>query len=73
MENVLTVFLIIAIIISISLIVYIIVTPHRGESFTEFYILGPDGKAEGYPTNLSVGENGRVIVRQISLWEKMGG
>ena len=61
-DNILTIALVIAIIISISLLVYVIVTPHNGERFTEFYILGPDGKAEGYPTNLSVGENGTVIV-----------
>ena len=62
MENVLTIVLIISILISISLLIYIIVTPRVGESFTEFYILGPNGKAEGYPTNLSVGENGTVII-----------
>ncbi len=33
-----------------------------GERFTEFYILGLEGKAEGYPRELSVGEEGRVIV-----------
>jgi len=62
LENVLTTVLIAAIVISISLLIYVIVTPHVGESFTEFYLLGPDGKAEGYPTNLSVGENGTVTI-----------
>ena len=62
LDNILTIALVIAIIISISLLIYVIVMPHNGERFTEFYILGPDGKAEGYPTNLSVGENGTVIV-----------
>ncbi|MEA2055061.1 MAG: DUF1616 domain-containing protein [Candidatus Thermoplasmatota archaeon] len=62
LENVLTVVLIISILISVSLLAYIVVTPHVGESFTEFYLLGPSGKAEGYPTNLSLGENGTVII-----------
>jgi hypothetical protein len=32
------------------------------EPFTEFYILGPDGTAENYPTDYVLGENGTVIV-----------
>lgn len=34
----------------------------KGEPLTEFYVLGRDGRAEGYPLNLSVGETGKVIV-----------
>ena len=33
-----------------------------GDNFTEFYILGPNGTASGYPTNLTVGEDGKVII-----------
>lgn len=33
-----------------------------GEPFTEFYVLGPSGKAEGYPKNLFVGQAGQVIL-----------
>ena len=33
-----------------------------GDNFTEFYILGPTGTASGYPTNLTVGEDGKVII-----------
>jgi outer membrane lipoprotein-sorting protein len=32
------------------------------EPFTEFYILGPEGKADNYPTNYVLGENGTLIV-----------
>ena len=32
------------------------------EKFTEFYILGPTGKAYDYPTNLRLGETGEVII-----------
>ena len=42
--------------------VYLAVSPKVGERFTEFYILGPSGKAEGYPTNLMLGEGGTVII-----------
>jgi len=33
-----------------------------GEQFSEFYVLGLGGKVEGYPTNLTLGENGTVIL-----------
>lgn len=33
-----------------------------GERFTEFYVLGPSRKVEGYPTNLTLGEEGKVIL-----------
>jgi len=36
--------------------------PRVGERFTEFYVLGPGGKIEGYPTNLTLGESGTVIL-----------
>jgi uncharacterized membrane protein len=32
------------------------------ERFTEFYILGPSGMVEGYPTNLTLGDEGEVIL-----------
>jgi uncharacterized membrane protein len=37
-----------------------------GETFTEFYVLGPGAKAEGYPRRLLVGEPGQVIVGVIN-------
>jgi parallel beta-helix repeat protein len=33
-----------------------------GDNFTEFYILCPNGTASGYPTNLTVGEDGKEII-----------
>jgi len=61
-DKILTVVLIISIILAISITVYVIVTPKEGEKFTEFYVLSPGGKAEDYPTNLKVGEEGEVII-----------
>ena len=62
LDRILSVILVIAIVLSISMVVYVIVTPKEGEKFTEFYILGLEGKAENYPTNLSVGEEEEVII-----------
>ena len=41
---------------------YAIATPKASEKFTEFYILGLEGKSIDYPTKLKVGEEGKVIV-----------
>jgi uncharacterized membrane protein len=61
-DKMLSVILIISIILAISMTVYVIITPKEGEKFTEFYVLDPGGKAEDYPTNLKVGEEGEVII-----------
>ena len=61
-DKILTLILIISLILAVSMVVYVIVTPKQGEKFTEFYVLGPNGKADDYPTNLKVGEEGTVII-----------
>ncbi len=62
LDRALTIVLIITIILSISALVYVIVTPKQGEKFTEFYILGSVGKAYDYPTNVTSGNNSTLIV-----------
>lgn len=47
---------------SVCAIVYAIVVPVHNEKFTEFYILGPGGKAENYPVEFSPGGQQSVIV-----------
>jgi uncharacterized membrane protein len=47
---------------SITAIVYLAVTSHSGDSFTEFYILGTEGKAEGYPAKIGAGEAISVVL-----------
>lgn len=37
-----------------------------GEAFTEFYVLGPGGKAEGYPKRLLVGQSAEVTLGVIN-------
>ena len=61
-DKILSAVLIISIVLALSVTVYVIVTPKEGEKFTEFYVLGPGGKAEDYPTSLKVGEEGEVII-----------
>jgi uncharacterized membrane protein len=61
-DKILTAVLILSIALALSVTVYVIITPKEGEKFTEFYVLGPRGMAEDYPTNLTVGEEGEVII-----------
>ncbi|HNX39328.1 MAG TPA: DUF1616 domain-containing protein [Methanothrix sp.] len=61
-DRALTVILILTIIASVAALVYVIVTPKQGEKFTEFYILGPGGKAYDYPTSVLSGNRSTVIV-----------
>lgn len=70
-DQILTYVLLAALIACIGGVIYIIITPHEGEHFTEFYILGPGGKAADYPTDLVQGETGKVIVGVVNHeWEK---
>jgi len=61
-DKLLTVVLVVAIVGAIGATVYVTQTSPKGEDFTEFYILGPEGKAVNYPRNLMVGQEGSVIV-----------
>ncbi len=61
-DKILTIVLVISIIIAVGTLIYVITVPKEGERFTEFYVLGENGTAEDYPNNLTIGENGTVIV-----------
>ncbi len=62
LDKALTVILIAAVLTSIGTLGYVITHTKPGEAFTEFYILGPGGKASGYPTSLAVNQTGKVII-----------
>lgn len=62
LDRVLSVLLAAAIVFAVGSLAYVVTTPKVGEKFTEFYILGPGGKAEGYPRELAVASEGSVIL-----------
>lgn len=62
LDKALTIFLIFSILLSVTTFAYVILTPKEGEHFTEFYILGPEGKADNYPAHYVLGEHGTLIV-----------
>ncbi len=52
----------VAIVVVASSTVYLASAPKIGERFTEFYVLGSNGKLADYPVNLMLGENGTVVL-----------
>jgi len=69
-SKILSIILLISIILAISTTAYIIIKPKQGETFTEFYLLGPNGQAANYPTNLTVGQNASVIIGIVNHEQK---
>ena len=61
-DKVLSIILIVSILGAMSTIAYAVTVPKIGERFTEFYILGLDNVATNYPNELTVGEEGKVIL-----------
>jgi uncharacterized membrane protein len=62
LDRTLTVILLLSIIASVAVLAFVIAVPRQGEKFTEFYILGPTGKAENYPEYFRLGDSKPVIV-----------
>lgn len=62
LDKTISIILIVAILGAIGTFGYTAAIPKVGERFTEFYILGLEGKATDYPKELMLGEEGRVIV-----------
>lgn len=62
LDKALAVFLVFSIFLSVLTLIYVVITPKEGEHFTEFYILGPEGKADNYATKFVLGENGNITV-----------
>jgi uncharacterized membrane protein len=62
LDRALSVILLVAIIAAVATTVYVIVVPKEGEKFTEFFILGQNGKAADYPSRLLVGENASLSI-----------
>ena len=58
----LSIFLIILILALIGAIVYMATSVEGGESFTEFYILGEEGKADIYPTEIALGDKVAIML-----------
>ena len=58
----LSIILIVAVLGAFGALSYVIATPDVEESFTEFYLLNLNDKADDYSGLLAVGERGEVVV-----------
>lgn len=61
-DKLLTLVLIVAVASSACIVAFIIIGPSQSEKFTEFFILGPGGKADNYPVSFAPGEQKPVLV-----------
>jgi uncharacterized membrane protein len=52
----------VAILGAVGTLIYTITVPKAGDRFTEFYILGSDGKAEGYPSDFVLNSSQQSVV-----------
>jgi len=62
LDRALSVVLVVSIVTAIATTAYVIAVPKEGEHFTEFYILGPGGKAADYPTDFAAGSTQTLII-----------
>ena len=61
-HRILTAALVVLIAGAIGTLVFVVVSPKIGETYTEFYVLGTRGQAADYPRQLEVGQPGAVTV-----------
>jgi uncharacterized membrane protein len=66
----LNIILVIAIIAVVAVLIYVVTETKTGELFSEFYILGIDGKADNYPTSIQFGDNATVILGIVNHEQK---
>lgn len=66
LDKILAAVLAAVIILAIGSLYYTAAIPAAGEKFTEFYLLGSDGKAEGYPRVMKTGETKEVILGTVN-------
>jgi uncharacterized membrane protein len=59
-DRILSVLLVISLLMSVSVVVYAVITPAQSDRYTEFYILNSNNKASDYPTQFSLA-NGTPI------------
>jgi len=62
LDKALSIALGISIVAAVGALIWAITTPKIGERFTEFYLLGPGGMADEYPTNLTVNQSATIIL-----------
>ncbi len=62
LDRTISIIIVIILIMGLVGIVYITLNNNEEDKLTEFYLLGENGKANDYPTNLSVNQEGNLTV-----------
>ncbi|MFC1984483.1 DUF1616 domain-containing protein [Chloroflexota bacterium] len=60
-DKALSIILIVVVLGALGFLSYVVATPKEGVPFSEFSILGLNGRADDYPSELGVGEEAKVI------------
>jgi uncharacterized membrane protein len=61
-DRILSILLVVSLLLSVSVVVYAVITPVQSDTYTEFYILNSNGKAGDYPTQFSLANATPIIV-----------
>ena len=61
-DKVLNILLAVAVVAVLGTVAYVLVRNKNGEKFTQFYVLGLDGKADNYPHDIVHGQSGTVLL-----------
>ena len=70
-DKILKIIACISIIIAVASIIYVIIIPKIGPSFTEFFILDEEGDTTNYTRNLKIGENSTINIGLINYEHKI--
>ena len=61
-DRILGILLAVSLLLSVSVVIYAVITPAQSDRYTEFYILNSNGTANDYPTELSLAGASPLIV-----------
>jgi uncharacterized membrane protein len=61
-DRILSILLVVSLLLSVSVVVYAVITPAQSDTYTEFYILNSNGTAGDYPTQFSLANATPIIV-----------
>jgi len=58
----LSIIVVISLVLALTSTAYVITKPRQEASYSQFYILGPDGKINNYPNSLIAGQQGNLTI-----------
>lgn len=62
LDKILSICLLVTIVTALVCLAYTLAQPKDGERYTEFYILGIDGKADRYPQQIALGKSVTIVI-----------